>query len=245
MRLMADSDNLDDIPDQFPLIAYYGDGEPGSATGLQLARFHNATWVSITRKYGVQAKVIDVETGAATPADAARQISKGLSDTVYCAASNLVNVEKACQGLTFHRWVADWGSNSLWPGSVATQFASPTQGNVPGHYDLSYVVDNGWPENGGTVVAPSFGPAADIQPTPSGNGYWILNEDGGVFTYGDAPFFGSIFGTVPKGTAVAIRCTPTGKGYWILTSSTNQGLNDGVFAFGDAKFYGHPGDTGR
>jgi hypothetical protein len=26
---------------------------------------------------------------------------------------------------------------------------------------------------------------------PSGGGYWLVAADGGVFTYGDAPFFGA------------------------------------------------------
>jgi hypothetical protein len=27
--------------------------------------------------------------------------------------------------------------------------------------------------------------------TPDGGGYWLVARDGGVFAYGDAPFFGS------------------------------------------------------
>lgn len=30
-----DSDNLDDIPDDAPIVAYYDDGEPGTATTEQ------------------------------------------------------------------------------------------------------------------------------------------------------------------------------------------------------------------
>jgi len=30
--------------------------------------------------------------------------------------------------------------------------------------------------------------------TPSGHGYWIVDSDGGVFAYGDAPFLGSMGG---------------------------------------------------
>ena len=34
-------------------------------------------------------------------------------------------------------------------------------------------------------------PIIDITPTPSGKGYWLAASDGGVFTFGDAHFFGS------------------------------------------------------
>ena len=34
-----------------------------------------------------------------------------------------------------------------------------------------------------------------LVPTPDRNGYWILGSDGGIFTYGDATFYGSTGGT--------------------------------------------------
>jgi hypothetical protein len=30
-----------------------------------------------------------------------------------------------------------------------------------------------------------------MAPTPSGNGYWMVASDGGVFAFGDAAFLGS------------------------------------------------------
>ncbi len=30
--------------------------------------------------------------------------------------------------------------------------------------------------------------------TPDGGGYWLVASDGGIFTYGDAPFYGSTGG---------------------------------------------------
>jgi hypothetical protein len=29
-------------------------------------------------------------------------------------------------------------------------------------------------------------------PTRDGKGYWLVGSDGGIFTFGDAPFFGSL-----------------------------------------------------
>jgi hypothetical protein len=38
-------------------------------------------------------------------------------------------------------------------------------------------------------------PIVGMTTTPSGNGYWLVAADGGIFTFGDAPFFGSTGGT--------------------------------------------------
>jgi hypothetical protein len=38
-------------------------------------------------------------------------------------------------------------------------------------------------------------PMIAISATPSGNGYWTVASDGGIFTFGDAPFLGSMGGT--------------------------------------------------
>jgi hypothetical protein len=34
-----------------------------------------------------------------------------------------------------------------------------------------------------------------MAPTPDGAGYWLVASDGGIFTFGDAPFFGSTGGS--------------------------------------------------
>ena len=72
--------------------------------------------------------------------------------------------------------------------------------------------------------------------TPSGQGYWLVARDGGVFAFGDAAFAGSVGGTALNAPIVAMAATPTGKGYWLL------GGDGGVFAFGDALFAGSAGD---
>ena len=37
-----------------------------------------------------------------------------------------------------------------------------------------------------TPVASASAKAVDLEPTPSGNGYWILDDRGAVFAFGDA-----------------------------------------------------------
>ena len=34
-------------------------------------------------------------------------------------------------------------------------------------------------------------PIVGMAPTPSGDGYWLVASDGGIFAFGDAGFFGS------------------------------------------------------
>jgi hypothetical protein len=66
---------------------------------------------------------------------------------------------------------------------------------------------------------------------PQGDGYWLIGDDGGVFTYGRNVFYGSLAGDIIHGIIGGAR-SPSGNGYWL-------GATDGtVFAFGDATWYG-------
>jgi hypothetical protein len=40
-----------------------------------------------------------------------------------------------------------------------------------------------------------------MQSTTDGNGYWLVADDGGLFNYGDAKFFGSLGGSGNTGIA--------------------------------------------
>ncbi len=71
--------------------------------------------------------------------------------------------------------------------------------------------------------------------TPDSKGYWLTGADGGVFTYGDAGFFGSAGALTLNEPVVGIAATPDGKGYWLVAS------DGGVFAYGDAGFFGSMG----
>jgi hypothetical protein len=55
--------------------------------------------------------------------------------------------------------------------------------------------------------------------TPDGGGYWLVAADGGVFTFGDAHYYGST-GATPNGQhAVGIGRTHSGHGYWVPTTT--------------------------
>ncbi|HZV33586.1 MAG TPA: glycoside hydrolase family 25 protein, partial [Verrucomicrobiae bacterium] len=65
-----------------------------------------------------------------------------------------------------------------------------------------------------------------------GQGYWIVASDGGVFSFGDAPFYGSMGGQHLAAPVVGIAARPQGDGYWLV------GSDGGVFSFGAAGFHG-------
>jgi hypothetical protein len=96
----------------------------------------------------------------------------------------------------------------------------------------------------GSLGAQSFGslgglalnqPIVGMAPTPTGDGYWLVARDGGVFAFGDAGFYGSTGAFRLRRPIVGIAATPRGEGYWLVAS------DGGIFAFGDARFYGSTG----
>jgi SpoIID/LytB domain protein len=72
---------------------------------------------------------------------------------------------------------------------------------------------------------------------PSGglSGYWVAAPDGGIFTFGEARFFGSVGGQKLNAPILGLAASPTGGGYWLL------GADGGIFSFGDAAFFGSTG----
>jgi glucose/arabinose dehydrogenase len=63
----------------------------------------------------------------------------------------------------------------------------------------------------------------------------LFAADGGVFTYGDAGFFGSAGGLPLVQPIVGGAPTPSGRGYWLFAA------DGGVFTYGDAGFFGSAG----
>jgi hypothetical protein len=78
-------------------------------------------------------------------------------------------------------------------------------------------------------------PVVGMAPTPDGGGYWMVGSDGGVYSSGDAGFYGSTGSLTLNKPVVGMAATPDGKGYWFVAS------DGGIFAYGDAQFYGSTG----
>ncbi len=97
----------------------------------------------------------------------------------------------------------------------------------------------------GQTVSNNGGPSATLSRAVSiqsvhAGGYRLVAADGGVFSYGDAGFYGSKGGTPLNRPVVGMAATPDGKGYWLVAA------DGGVFAYGDAGFFGsHAGSPLR
>jgi hypothetical protein len=95
------------------------------------------------------------------------------------------------------------------------------------------VNDGGLASVGVKPAVPLSGSAvtADFQ------GYWLVGDDGGVFTFGDAHFYGSCPAVgsgcrTTLGPVVHIAPLPDGTGYWLASFA------GGVYAFGNARYFG-------
>jgi len=88
-------------------------------------------------------------------------------------------------------------------------------------------------------------PIVAAEAMPNGKGYRLFAADGGVFDFGDASFVGSLpcsapgspggLCIIPNKPIESAVSDPLGEGYWLV------GGDGGVFALGDAPFYGSLG----
>jgi uncharacterized protein YkwD/ribosomal protein L24E len=82
---------------------------------------------------------------------------------------------------------------------------------------------------------PLRAPVVAMAATPSGRGAWRVGADGGVFTSGDAKYYGSTGHRHLNQPIVGMAATPNGHGYWFVAR------DGGIFAFGNAHYYGSTG----
>ncbi len=75
-------------------------------------------------------------------------------------------------------------------------------------------------------------PVVSLSPLATGKGYWLVASDGGIFSFGDANFYGSTGSMTLNKPIVGMAATPDGKGYWLVAS------DGGIFSFGDAPYVG-------
>jgi endonuclease/exonuclease/phosphatase family metal-dependent hydrolase len=91
-------------------------------------------------------------------------------------------------------------------------------------------------QRAGSFTVAMLPTSADVTTTSSGNGYWIVDTYGNVYTYGDARYFGTLHDVgVNVSNITGLVRTPDSGGYWIV------GADGGVYAFGNARFYGSMG----
>jgi hypothetical protein len=119
-----------------------------------------------------------------------------------------------------------WNRQPAWAQVLADSSGSPALDF--NWTDVTPYLPGDW---GSRLAAPAVGMAA----TPDGNGYWLVSADGGVFSFGDAGFHGSMGGQRLNKPIVGMARTADGKGYWLVAS------DGGLFSFGDAGFAGSMG----
>jgi hypothetical protein len=64
--------------------------------------------------------------------------------------------------------------------------------------------------------------------TPDGHGYWLVASDGGIFSFGNATFYGSTGAIALNKPIVGVAASPTDAGYWLVAS------DGGIFTFNPA-----------
>src|SRR5581483_3161288 len=65
--------------------------------------------------------------------------------------------------------------------------------------------------------------------SPDGRGFWLATTSGGIYTFGDAPYYGSAAGLEPSHPLVGMALTSGGHGYWLAFA------DGAVLGFGDAE----------
>ena len=92
---------------------------------------------------------------------------------------------------------------------------------------------------GGCEAVGNFDPAANqyglLETYTPPEGYWTDASDGGIFSYGNAVFHGSMGGQHLNAPMVGMAQTPGSGGYWEVAS------DGGIFSFGNAVFHGSTG----
>ncbi len=121
------------------------------------------------------------------------------------------------------------------PGETTRSVTSETRQQVQPNTITSYGPAH--QDAGPSVSINSNAALASIAATPDGDGMWISSTDGGVFSYGNAPFFGSMGATHLNAPIAGMAATPSGDGYWLVAS------DGGIFSFGDARFFGSMGSA--
>jgi hypothetical protein len=164
------------------------------------------------------------------------------SETLFAyAASREIFLQPTLDGHGY--WIADS------TGDVYAFGDAGFYGSLPGVLGSSIKTSPNDVVSGHATTIPVTGFAA----MPNGQGYWMADSSGDIYTFGDAISYGSLAAlgiapppvtvtgytrpstvgvSIPLSTVSGLARTSDGGGYW-LTS-----LDGGVFAFGDAHYFG-------
>lgn len=122
------------------------------------------------------------------------------------------------------------GTATITPGKTSTTISVPIKPDSTAESAETFSVQLSLPTNAtitdgnGTATISDSGLA----------GYMLTAEDGGIFNYGDAPFYGSVGGMRQNAPVVGMTWTPDRLHYWQV------GADGGIFSYGNPGgiFYG-------
>ncbi|HVC66411.1 MAG TPA: hypothetical protein VND44_02355 [Acidimicrobiales bacterium] len=151
---------------------------------------------------------------------------------VSCTSSTAcVAVGQSSDGTTNHTLIETW-DGTAWSVTPSPN-ASSTQANVLAAVSCASPT--------ACVAAGFFSGATNNQTLVASaiavGGYRLVATDGGIFSFGSAPFYGSMGGTHLNQPVVGMAATPNGAGYWMVAS------DGGIFSFGAAAFHGSMGGS--
>ncbi len=163
--------------------------------------------------------------------------AKGMIETalgrpilIYCDLSTYLWLGKPAWQ---YPWIAAAGTASLPVPAAMWQSGQTSLMNETVDVDV-FELD----ETALAVLSGEFPIIASNQPpvaffaTQSGKGYYVVAADGGVFSFGDAEFHGSLGAKKLNAPIVDGALSQGGAGYYLVAA------DGGVFTFGDAQFYG-------
>ncbi len=160
---------------------------------------------------------------------------------------------KATGSVLAVQWQVSTNGGSSWsnaPGTPSNSFASrttltsayttpaTTTANNGNQYRAVFSNGEGTAtSNAATLTVTTTPPPPPPPPPPpaSGTGYHLVAANGSVYSYGTAPFYGSMGGKSLSAPIVGTATTPGDGGYWLV------GSDGGIFSFGNAAFYGSMG----
>ena len=149
----------------------------------------------------------------------------------YSQLQRLFNAGKITWGWQTYAW-----SYGAW--EPRAQLRQIENGIAAGSEDLDQSVADDFGQWGPNAPGPTLSSPIGflgVTSTADGGGYWVVKSDGGVFSYGNAPFFGSAANLGLAKPPIAIAATSDARGYYLAAQ------DGGVFSFGDAGFDGSMG----
>ena len=129
------------------------------------------------------------------------------------------------------QWQVEAAGSSTWAdvtGAMSTSLSFSAEVSQSGNKYRAVFTNSG-----GTATTTAA--TLTVNPATPSSGYWQVAQDGGLFSFGSAQFYGSMGGKPLNEPIVGMAVTPTGKGYWEVAS------DGGLFSFGSAQFYGSMG----